>query len=155
VPIHRDDERVEPGYDFICVEDMLERLNEKRDLMTIVILDACRGVANNTTSRRSGFGSDRDAPAFGKSLSTRFEVPDDLQYFIVYSCDAGSVSLASEPGENSLFTAALLENLAQPGMEIESLFKETSKQLRRLTGGKQRSWYYSHLSESFYFNPQF
>lgn len=152
VPIHKGKD-ITPEYDFICIDDIIKRLNEKKDTTNVLILDACRAEEQNRTFKKSGFATGRDAPAFGKSLSNRFGVPADAEYCIIYSCDPGTTSLGSGSGENSLFTAALLENIAEPGMDIEKVVKETSKTLKSLTDGKQRCWSNSCLSESFFFNP--
>ena len=155
VPIYRPGEKIDPEYDFVCIEDMLKRLNEKRDIINIVILDACRTDENTRRFKKSGCGSGRDSAVFGKSLSIRMDTPDDAEYCLIYSCEPGRVSLASGPGENSFFTAALLESIAQPGLEMEEVVKETLKQLKRSTGGQQRSWCNSCLTESFIFNRRF
>ena len=150
--IHRGDETIYLEYHCICVEDILKRLNLKKDIINIIILDACRADENNTTFKKSRFSSGRDVPAFGKSLSNRADTPDDAQFCIVYSCNAEKVSLGSGPGENSFFTAALLRSIDQLGLAIEDVIKEISKQLKRSTGGKQRSWLNSCLIDSFLFN---
>ncbi|CAF1487407.1 unnamed protein product [Didymodactylos carnosus] len=38
-----------PEYDFICLDDVLKRLNQHRNLVNIVILDACRADGQNGT----------------------------------------------------------------------------------------------------------
>ena len=130
---------------------MLKRLNEKRDIMSIIILDACRLDDSTSALKISGFASGRDAPAFGSVSSNRLDVADDVKYFIVYSCDPNRTG---QSGENSRFTAALLENITRPEIDITSMMKETAKQVRKMTHGKQRSRWHSYLTETFYFNRQ-
>lgn len=129
---------------------MVKRLNEKRDLLTIVILDACRVDDTHSNFKSSAFPSGREAPAFGCASSNRMDIPEETKYFIVYSCDPNKTS---QPGENSRFTAALLENITRPEIDITSMMKDTGKQVRKATRGKQRPRCLSYLSENFCFTP--
>ena len=72
--------------------------------------------------------------------------------FIAFSTQLGNVALDGE-GRNSPFTAALLNNIEKPELEISSLMTSVRKEIYEATK-KQLPWTNSALLGHFYFNAQ-
>ncbi|CAF0862202.1 unnamed protein product [Didymodactylos carnosus] len=148
-------------YDFICLDDVLKRLNQHRNLVNIVILDACRADEQNDTWKSkdiSGFLSSLPImPVYGtsKGLSANVRTPQNSEYVLIFSSDPGTISIASNvSGENSLFTSALLQHISTPNISIEEMMKKVSKEVLKLSQNKQRPWMNTCLLDSFCFNQQ-
>lgn len=151
--IERGDAYADPAYDYFCLDDMVQRLNEEKDILNIIVLDACRIDENNSTFTKSNLSSNRQQPAFGRFMSGRIRIPKATEYIIIYSCDPGQVSLVNPCGRNSYFTAAFLKHIDQRGKSIEDVMRDVARELRKSTKERQRPWIYSCLSEQFSFNP--
>lgn len=126
------------------------RLSDVMDIvgvshLGIVFLDACRdNPLVNAMSRRAGTRS-----AF-RGLA-RIEPVDNLQ--VVYAARDGSRASDGE-GRNSPFTAALLNGLKQPGLEIRDLWGQIRQDVLEQTGRQQEPYVYGPpLSGRYYFRP--
>ncbi len=93
--------------------------------MNIVILDACRDNPFKRSFRTSEKGlAKMDAP------------PGTV---IAYATSAGSVA-ADGTGRNGTYTAALLENIQAPGMDVQRMFNQTGLDVMRQTRNTQVPW---------------
>lgn len=103
----------------------------------LVIVDACRdspfmaNMATNYPNRAVVRGLARANPRGGT--------------LIAYSTEANAVA-ADGTGRNSPFTAALLDFVDVPGLEISLLFRKVRDQVMQRTGGQQRPDQYNALS---------
>jgi len=71
-----------------------------------------------------------------------------------YSTGPGPIAAGGNaPGRNSPFTAALLNHIETPGLEIKSLLTRVSRDVLEETKGLQRVWQNSSLVGEFYFVP--
>jgi hypothetical protein len=115
---------------------VLAQMQDARNPMNIVILDACR---NNP------FGSN------SRSISQGLAVMDAPTGTIVaYATAPGSV--ASDGNQrNGVYTQELLKYMSVPGLTIEEVFKRVRASVRNLTKGKQIPWESSSLIGEFYF----
>lgn len=122
---------------------LLERLALSRSAVNIVVLDACRNNPFRTQGpiRYRGFGD------FGL---VKVQAPRGT--LIAYSTAPGQLA-ADGNGPNSLYTATLARLLAEPGQEVEDIFKQVSTEVRRKTLDDQIPWYESSLTDRFYFQP--
>ena len=75
--------------------------------------------------------------------------PDTLVVFATQP----NATAADGKGRNSPFTEALLENIAAPGVEIETLMKRVSAAVGEKTGQTQEPERLSRLKSEFYFVP--
>jgi len=121
----------------VSVRRLNSLLDDARNRVNIVVLDACR---NNPL------------PSLGRSAARGLTVvsaapPESL---IMFSTGAGQVA-ADGTGRNSPFAQAFLKYLDQGG-DITATIKAITAETKRLTGGTQVPYLYSSLTLDFAFN---
>jgi hypothetical protein len=123
----------------ISAQDVLEYLEEARTRVNLVFLDACRTnpFAAQFRSASRGLAVTGAAP------------PETL---VVYSTAAGDVA-EDGTGRNSPFMTALLGRIAAPGIDVETMLREVTKDVQSLTGTRQTPYRYSSLTAGFAFAP--
>jgi formylglycine-generating enzyme required for sulfatase activity len=126
-------------YKALNLDDVLQTLERTKSKMNIVILDACR---NNPYEKRFRSGG-------GRGLAI---VQPPMGSIVAYATAAGSVA-SDGTGANGLYTSALVKALQKPGLKVEDVFKETKREVIRLSNNQQRPGEYSELTEDFYFLP--
>ncbi len=117
---------------------VLGEMDDARNRLNIVILDACR---NNPYER--GFRS------AGRGLAS-IDAPRGT--LIAYATAPGSVA-ADGSGRNSPYTEALLQHIQKSGDSVERVFKNTRAAVIRKTNNAQVPWESSSLIGDFYFVP--
>ena len=115
----------------VDVELLLEQMNEAKNRINMVILDACR---NNPFERRMR-GASRGLAAVDAARGT----------LVAYATAPGSVA-ADGDGKNGLYTEELLEALREPGLKIEEVFKRVRINVTRRSKGAQTPWESSSLT---------
>ena len=106
----------------ISVQTMLAELNDARNELNVVVLDACRDFpAAWSRSANRGLAVTSNQPA------------DSI---IVYATSAGFTA-ADGSGRNGLFTGELLKNLSTPGLEIAEIFRRTGADVSQASGRQQ------------------
>jgi tetratricopeptide (TPR) repeat protein len=110
---------------------MLDELNDARNELNIVVLDACRD--NPFPWKRSG----------SRGLQVVGNQPSDS--IIVFATSAGSTA-ADGAGSNGLFTSHLLSNLKKPGLEVSEVFRLTMGDVAKASGNQQRPAVYNQFS---------
>jgi len=115
----------------VDVELLLEQMNEAKNRVNMVILDACR---NNPFERRMR-GASRGLAAVDAARGT----------LVAYATAPGSVA-ADGDGKNGLYTEELLEALREPGLKIEEVFKRVRINVARRSKGAQTPWESSSLT---------
>lgn len=103
----------------------------------VLILDACRD--NPLAAQMRGLSGTRSV---GRGLA-RVETVD-LGTLIAFSTSPGAVALDGT-GRNSPFTAALVQHMATPGIEIRQLMTRVRRSVVEATGGQQVPWDNSSL----------
>ncbi len=121
----------------ISADDVMVALGNARNRLNIVILDACR---NNPFAR-----SFRSA---SRGLA-RLDAP--VGSMVAFSTAPGQVAADGE-GNNSPYTTALVDVLAQPGMKIEDVFKRVRERVYESSSGQQVPWESSSILGDFYFS---
>ena len=117
--------------------DMMNALAALPTSMRIVILDACRNNPFTAIQKTTGKGlAIVDAPAGS---------------IVAYATAPGSEALDGGSVGNSPYTAALVEVMRQPNLQIEQMFKSVRVKVNALTGGKQVPWETSSLTVNFAF----
>ena len=116
--------------------DMMNALATLPTSLRIVILDACRNNPFDALSKG------------GKGLAI---VDAPTGSIVAYSTAPGSEALDGGAAGNSPYTAALVEVLRQPNLQIEQMFKSVRVKVNALTGGKQVPWETSSLTVNFAF----
>jgi hypothetical protein len=99
-------------------------LAEAKPELGIIVLDACR---NNPLTDSGGAFRGLARAQGGAGL------------LIAYATDPGNVAYDGT-GPDSLFTAALLDNLATPGVEVRLMFGRVRQAVIMASGGRQIPW---------------
>ena len=120
----------------VDVAKVLRALDQARNRVNIVILDACR---------------DNPLPK-GRSLArglARMDAPHGT--FIGYAAAPGQTAEDGPEGGNGVFTGAMVQAIGEPGLPIEQVFKKVIATVLERTGGKQAPWMEASLQGDFYF----
>jgi Caspase domain len=133
--IAREDEVEFEGLD---ANQVLEKLDAAGNRFNIVILDACR---NNPFAR-----------AFRSSTQGLAQMDAPSGAVVAFATSPGSVA-SDGAGRNGLYTQYLIQNVQQPGLKIEEVFKQVRAAVRRDSNGMQTPWESTSLEGDFYFHP--
>lgn len=112
--------------------------------LRIVVLDACR----NNPFRLAGNGGTRAATrGLGNIEPKSGEI-------VAYSAKEGTLAQDGPAEANSPFAAALVKNLARPGLEIRLLFGQIHDDVLQATANEQEPYTYASLGgEAIYLKP--
>lgn len=123
----------------ISLDRILKSIEPTRRLR-LVILDACRDnpflktMKRTIASRSIGRGLAKVEPAISDTL-------------IAFAAKAGSVALDGD-AKNSPFTAALLHNIAAPGLDLRIAFGRVRDEVLKVTNRHQEPFVYGSLGGS-------
>ena len=123
-------------YESVDVGRVLAKMEAARNVMNLVILDACR---NNPYAR-----SFRSA---AQGLAT-LNAPSGT--FIAYATAPGSVA-SDGSGSNGLYTGELIHHMQTPGLKLEEVFKRVRASVQDKSNGSQVPWDASSLTGDFFF----
>jgi hypothetical protein len=115
--------------------DLMKALESAPVRTRIVILDACRN--NPFTIQKST----------GRGLAI---VDAPTGSIVAYATAPGSEALDGT-GINSPYSAALVEAMKEPGLQLEQLFKRVRLSVHKTTDGRQTPWESSSLTSNFAF----
>jgi len=119
------------------VNEIMRLMEEARNRVNIVILDACR---DNPLQRR-GRSAERGLAVVSAPAGA----------FVAYAAGPGQKAQDGDPGGNGIFTGELVKAMAEPGLKIEDVFKRVAANVRDRTGGRQVPWVQASLQGDFYF----
>ena len=128
----------EVPYELVPVETLIGELRRAKGLR-IAILDACR---DDTAEREL-----KRAAARGGEITrglARVRNPEGL--ILAYATQYLSTAADNGPNGDSPFTAALLNNIATPGLDVKEMFFKVGSEVEVTTQGRQRP----EISVSFY-----
>lgn len=131
-------------YETTRVADIIEALQNAKGVR-LLILDACRN--NPLADRIASSGRSRDS-SIGRGLA---RIAQNKGMVVAYATQANDVA-ADGTGRNSPFSAALVEQLAEPGLEVGQLFRRVAQAVNQRTGGRQTPELSLSLLGDFYFN---
>jgi hypothetical protein len=120
----------------IDVARVLARMEQARNRLNIVVLDACR----DNPFARSFRSSSRGLAAIDAPSGT----------LIAYATSPGRLARDGE-GANGLYTGELLLAMRQPELRLEDVFKRVRQAVRVKTSGDQIPWEASSVEGDFYF----
>jgi hypothetical protein len=129
----------------VSLSGVMQQL-ERGSKTNIIFLDACR---NNPFEEKLAKSSNRSAMSMARGLG---RVQTGIGTFIAFATEPDSVA-ADGIGRNSPFTAALLRHIDQPGQSISDMMISVRNEVLAETGGKQRPWDSSSLTDRFAFAP--
>jgi Caspase domain len=140
----RMDDEISITYELLRIDDVMFSLERARGVK-LLVLDACRN--NPLLDRLVRRGTTRDAGA-SRGLA-RVDARGGM--VIAYSTQADQVAVDGT-GRNSPFTSALVKYIAEPGLEVGSLFRRVAIEVDRATGGRQLPELWVTLRSEFYLN---
>jgi Caspase domain len=123
------------------VGSLMTELHVAKNLMNIVILDACRA---------NPFEDDDNMDSKEKSRVGLAAVEAPVGTFVAFATSPGNVA-ADGDGLNGLYTQELIKSMQLPDMPIEQVFKKVRTHVKELSGGRQIPWENSSLEEEFFF----
>jgi uncharacterized caspase-like protein/TPR repeat protein len=127
--------------------ELILRLLEEQPRTSIVFLDACR---DNPLARNLARTVGRTrSQMIGQGLAG---VESGIGTLIAYATQPDSVALDGA-GRNSPFTAALLEHIEVPGIEIRQMLSRVRRAVIDATERRQVPWDHSSLTGDFYLHP--
>src|SRR5262249_33869405 len=85
-------------------------------------------------------------------LSGLAEMKSSEGTLIAFATGPGQTALDGKPGQNSPFTRALLNNIAEPGVEIRHALTNVRAQVSEETNKRQLPWENTNLTGFFYVN---
>jgi hypothetical protein len=132
------------NFEMARVDDVLGSLGKARGVK-ILVLDACR--RNPLVEKLSRLATTRDFS--GSRGLARLDATRGM--VIAYATQADQVAIDGT-GRNSPFTAALVKQLNEPGLEIGALFRRVAAQVQRATAGRQLPELSVSLVGEFYFS---
>ena len=106
----------------LSVQAMLNELNDARNCLNVVVLDACRD---------NPFSWSRSST---RGLAVVTGQPADS--IIVYATSAGQRA-SDGIGKNGLFTSQLLPNLLTPGIDVNEVFRRTGADVSEISNREQ------------------
>ena len=126
--------------EYECVEAgfVLAQMENARNRMNVVIMDACR---DNPFAR-----------SFRSSIRGLATINAPTGTLIAYATAPGSVA-SDGTGKNGLYTEILLNEIQVEGQKIEETFKNVRRAVLDLSDGRQIPWESSSLIGDFYFVP--
>lgn len=131
-------------YETTRVADVIDALQNAKGIR-ILILDACRN--NPLADRIASSGRSRDS-SIGRGLA---RMAQSTGMVVAYATQANDVA-ADGTGRNSPFSAAMLEHLSEPGLEIGQMFRRVAVSVNQRTKGRQTPELSLSLLGDFYFN---
>ncbi|CAM5195190.1 hypothetical protein ARD30_18415 [Bosea thiooxidans] len=147
VPVEaRVEDEIGVQYETMRLADVVTALNFAKGVK-IMVLDACR---NNPFV---GLLAKRQATR-GFSVGSGLAPVQRAQGMVIaYATQANDVA-ADGAGRNSPFTAALVREIDQPGLEVATLFRRVQKSVYDATGGRQTPELSLSLLGDFYLNRE-
>lgn len=128
----------EVPFNALDVDQVLAKMESANNKTNIVILDACRDAPFKKRTRS------------GSSGLAAIQAPQGS--YIAYATAPGQTA-SDGRGANGLYTSKLLEQIRQPGLKIEDVFKRVRVAVTKESAGQQVPWDSSSLSGDFYFVP--
>jgi len=126
----------EVEYEAVSLGFVLAQMEDARNRMNIVILDACR---DNPFARSTRSGT--------RGLAV-VSAPGEM--LVAYATGPGSVANDGD-GENGVYVRELLKHVRTPGLSVEDVFKRVRLGVMQATQGRQRPWETSSLVSDFQF----
>ncbi len=123
-------------YRAVDAGSVLAEMDNARNRMNIVILDACRDNPFARSFRSGGKGlASMDAP---------------VGSIVAYATAPGKTA-SDGTGKNGLYTSELIREMQKPDMRLVDVFDNTRRAVRTRTSGKQLPWESRALEGAFYF----
>ena len=120
----------------VTLARVLDRIENARKLR-MVILDACRDNPFLPRMQRVATRS------IGRGLAPIADMPGGT--LVAFAARAGQIAQDGETGANSPFVRALTRHMAEPGLEVNLLFRRVRDDVLASTGRRQEPFTYGSL----------
>ena len=131
------------GFEAISLEQVMDAASGATALR-LVLLDACRNKPFASTMRLTS--ATRSA---GRGLA---RVDPSVGTMVVFAARDGQVAADGDANGHSPFTQALLDQAAQPNVEINLMFRRVRDEVLQATSNEQEPFVYGSLpGKEFYF----
>jgi hypothetical protein len=140
------EDEVSLRYNTLSLDKVREALDSASGVK-IMILDACRNnpFSDMLASRQAGRGR-------GVERTRGLARIDQTEGMVVAYATQADQEAQDGQGRNSPFSAALVQRLGEPNLEIATLFRRVAQDVYEKTGGKQRPELSISLLQDFYLN---
>lgn len=131
--------------DGVMLARVMYEMENARNRMNIIILDACRDnpFSSDTKSSFRSFARTRGFAAVPKKPPGTY---------IAFATAPGDVAIdQGDQGKHGLFTQELFKAIRTPGLEIDDIFKRVRKNVQKKSNGLQMPWSSSSIMRDFYF----
>ncbi|NCR19893.1 MAG: hypothetical protein GPJ22_23170 [Microcystis aeruginosa LL13-03] len=118
-------------YEAVALGKVLNAMEEARNQVNIIIIDACR---DNPFYRR--WRSSRR----GSNVRGLTAVSPPSGIIIAYATREGNTAADGVGQRNSPFTSALLENIKKPNIDVQLMFRRVSTSVKEKTNAVQQPW---------------
>jgi uncharacterized caspase-like protein len=134
IPIDADiKEKSDTPYEAISLDKITSRMQNAKNRLNIVVLDACR---NDPFER-----------AIGKGGLAKTE---PIGLFISFSTGAGQVASDGRVGENGLFTKSLIKYMQEP-LTLQDVFRKTREEVYEASNHKQFPAIYDQTIRGYFY----
>ena len=125
------------------LQETLSQIEEKQPLVTIACLDCCREDPDDHRGLRASRGS-----IFGGGGLSALQGPAGS--LVMYAAGEGKLAAdaAADNARNGAFTAALLQHLGTPGLELSQMAVKVANTVKEKTGGRQIPEHINRLTRS-------
>ncbi len=123
-------------YEAVDVQDVLNKLDDARVRLSLVILDACR---DNPFAR-----------SFRSTTRGLAQIDAPRGTLIAYATAPGKLAADGE-GDNGVYTSELLKAMSEPGRTLQDVFGRVTDAVERRTANAQTPWISSSFRGDFYF----
>src|SRR5262249_46546944 len=127
----------EVRYEAVDAGFVLAQMEEAKNRLNIVVLDACR---NNPFAR-----------SFRSATGGLASIDAPVGTFIAYATAPGQTA-SDGSGRNGLYTQQLLAAMRVPNLKIEDVFKQVRAEVRQQSNGQQVPWESSSIEGDFFFS---
>jgi uncharacterized caspase-like protein len=130
----------EVPYQLVAVETLIGELRRAKGVR-IALLDACRdNAAEQELKRQASRGGPATRGLAPMKNPSGLIIAYATQYLATAADDSGGGGLFSfgSSARHSPFTAALLNNIATPGLDVTDMLRKVGREVDIVTGGKQR-----------------
>ncbi len=127
--------KAEDLLDYYDIDELIQTIQQRKNGLSIIILDACRTNPFPTGNMGGGAGL------------AGMRVPHGI--YMAFATQPGQVAL-----DNSAFASALTEEIGRPGIDLLNTFNNVANRVDDVTQHAQRPWLSnSGINGNFYFMP--
>ena len=134
--------KTESDVEYNCVraDRVLGKMDDAKNSINIIILDACRDNPFERSWTRA---------ARGRGLAT---ITAPVGTVIAFATSPGSTA-SDGSGKNSPYTSALIQYMNEPGITAIQMFQKVTAHVQKISNGQQLPWVSTSLTGDFYLVP--